>query len=194
LTKLIVVLSSTTVYTIIRYVVYGDVSPIHTPVYLLNKSVSMSSVLFLFLAALNYKSDQKGKMKFWGMAAWHCACLHVLMSFAILSKAYFPKFFGIEKMNLAGEVTILSGVLAAYCFWLVRRNNAVLIRRRRFLLLSCLFVGIHLVAMGSGGWLTVAKWHGGLPPISLLSFVFAVVSLVLFWRAEEEVQAHGLTG
>lgn len=125
ITKLFVILLGTTRYTLIRYVVFGNVSPIHTPAYLLNKSVSMSSVVFLFLASTNYRAAQKEKVRFWGTATWHCASLHILLSFAILTRAYYPQFFGIEKMNLAGEMTVLSGVLAAYCFWSVRRNSAV---------------------------------------------------------------------
>jgi hypothetical protein len=184
--KLIAVLLCTTLYTIIRYVIFGHVSPVHVPVYLLNKSVSMASVVLLSCAAFSYFKQCVDRLRFWGTASLHCACIHVLLSLAILSSAYYPKFFGAEKMNLTGEITILLGVLATYCFWLAHSGRSISARRGTFQLLASLFVGGHLVAMGFRGWLSVEKWHGGLPPISLVSLVFAVVALALFSISREE--------
>lgn len=187
--KLVAVLLCTTVYTLVRYVIYGHVSPVHVPVYLLNKAVSMASVVLLSCAAFSYSRQCVDRLRFWGTASLHCACIHVLLSLAILSSAYYPKFFGPVKMNLTGEVTILFGVLATYCIWLARSGGSVSWRRGTFQLLSTLFIIGHLVAMGFRGWLSVAKWHGGLPPISLVSLVFAVASLVLFSGSRKE-QPH----
>ena len=184
--KLIAVLLCTTLYAIIRYVVFGQVSPIHMPAYILNKSVSMASVFFLFCAALNHAKGQVEKIRFWGAASLHFAYIHILLSLALLSSDYYPKFFGTEKMNLTGEFTILFGVLAAYCFWIARNGKSVLMRLRIPQLLSSLFIAGHLVTMGFGGWLKVEKWYGGLPPISLISFVFAVISLMFFLKTRED--------
>lgn len=184
--KLIAVLLCTTLYTIIRYVIFGHVSPIHVPAYLLNKSVSMASVVFLSYTAFSYSKQRVDSLRFWGTASLHCACIHTLLSLTILSSAYYPKFFNTEKMNLTGEVTILFGVLATYCFWLAHSGKSVLVRRRIFQLLSGFLVVGHLVVMGFGGWLNVEKWHGGLPPISLVSLVFAIASLVLFSKRRAE--------
>ncbi len=184
--KLITVLLVTTLYTIIRYVIFGHVSPNYMPVYLLNKSVSKASVVLLFCTALSHTKDQLGKIKFLGTASLLSAYIHILFSFAILSSAYYPKFFDMEKLNLSGKVTILFGVLAALLFWSIRSVRSAFMVRRKFQLLSGLFVAAHLVTIGFIGWLKVEKWPGGLPPISLLSFVFAIISLVLFLRPREE--------
>lgn len=183
--KLIAVLLFTTLYAIIRYVLFGHVSPVHLPAYVLNKSVAMASVFFLFCASLNHAKGRVEKVRFWGAASLHFAYLHILLSLALLSSAYYPKFFGAEKMNLMGEFTVLFGVLAAYCFWITRSGKSVLMRLGIPQLLSSFFVAGHLVSMGFGGWLEVGKWYGGLPPISLISFVFAVISLALFLKARE---------
>jgi hypothetical protein len=184
--RLIAILLCTTLYTVVRYVTFGDVSPVHLPVFLLNKSVAMASVVLLSCAALSYSQHRIDRLRYWGMASLHCACIHVLLSLAVLSSAYYPKFFGTEKMNVTGELTILLGVLATYCFWLAHSGRSVSVGRGMFQLLASLFVVGHLIAMGLQGWLKVAKWHGGLPPISLVSLVFAVASLVLFSRSREE--------
>jgi hypothetical protein len=161
-------------------VIFENVSPIHIPVFLLNKSISMAAVFFLFLTALQYVRNDIEKTKFWGTASLHCAYLHILLSLAILSSTYYPKFFGVEKMNLIGEISIFFGVLAVYCFWTIRGASSF-IQRQTFQILSSLFIVGHLVAMGFSGWLTIEKWHGGLPPISLISVVFALISFVLFF-------------
>ena len=183
--KVIAVLVCTALYAIIRYVIFGGVSPIHMPAYVLNKSVSTASVSFLFFAALSHAKGRVEKVIFWGTASLHFAYIHVLFSLALLSSAYYPKLFDAEKMNLTGEFTVLFGVLAAYCFWLARTGKSVLMRLRIPQVLSSLFVAGHLVAMGFGGWLKVGKWYGGLPPISLISFVFTAISLALFLKGRD---------
>ena len=184
--KLIAVLLITTLYTLVRYVVFGHVSPVHVPVYLVNKSISMASVVLLSFAAFSYSRQNTDRLRVWGTASLHCACIHVLLSLSILSSGYYPKFFGAEKMNLPGEVAVLLGILAIYCYWLSHYVRTVPMRRGVFQVFASLFVAGHLTVMGFQGWLNVAKWHGGLPPISLVSLVFAVASLMLFSRPRGE--------
>lgn len=178
--SLVSVLVCTTLYTIIRYVVCGPVSLIHVPVYLLNKSVSMASVVLFFLSALQYRKGRLEDAKFLGMASFHCAGVHILLSLSILSAAYYPKFFGADKMNLSGEAMLLFGILAAYCYLFVCKIRKGFFSEKAFRFLVGLFLSGHLVAMGWSGWLTPAKWHGGLPPISLVSFAFVAASVILF--------------
>jgi hypothetical protein len=40
--------------------------------------------------------------------------------------------------------------------------------------------------MGFRSWFQPARWHGGLPPITLLSFMAAAAALFLFLRSKEE--------
>ena len=180
--KLILILTCTTLYTIIRYAVFGHVSAVQIPVYLLNKSISMGSVICLFLAALGYRSGKAAEAKFFGVASFHCACMHILLSLSILSAAYYPKFFGAGKMNLVGGSTLLFGALATYVYFFIYPRRTDLKHLKRVQLLASFLVGGHLVAMGWAGWLTPGKWHGGLPPISLVSFLFVLASFVLFFR------------
>lgn len=181
--KFAFVLGCTSVYTVVRYVAFGEVSPAHIPVYLLNKSVSMASVICLLPTAINHAKGHPKETRYWGTAALNCAFVHILLSLTILSDAYYPKFFGTEKMNLTGELTMLLGVLTTCCFWRFNTACSDFIQRRLRLVLACAFVAGHLAAMGLPGWLAPGKWHGGLPPISLVSFVFAVASLVIFLKS-----------
>ena len=47
------VLAASTAYAVVRYNVFGGVSVANLPAYVLNKSVSVSAVCFLLLAALS---------------------------------------------------------------------------------------------------------------------------------------------
>ncbi|MDA0708654.1 MAG: hypothetical protein O3B73_00420 [bacterium] len=180
--KLAAVAVCTSLYALVRYAVFGGVSPIHIPVYLLNKSVSLACVFFLFFTALGHARSNPEKVSFWGTAVLHSAYLHVMLSLALMSKAYYPKFFGADKMNLTGELTLLFGVAAVYCTWFVRSRRYVFRHRQVFPLLTVFLVMGHLTAMGNAGWLTVEDWHGGLPPITLIGFVLAAISFILFFK------------
>jgi hypothetical protein len=50
-------------------------------------------------------------------------------------------------------------------------------------------VACHLFIMGYDGWLQVQKWNGGLPPITLLSFLLVVSSLAVFMRLSDKQEA-----
>jgi hypothetical protein len=182
--KLIIILLISLIYTIVRYIIFGNVSLIQIPVYLVNKSVAMASVSFMFFAALNYKRQKENQARFWGKASLHSTIMHILLSLAILSKDYYPKFFATQKMNLTGELTIMFGVIAT-CFFLMTSNDKTIsIGPRLLQFFAVLFVLGHLLSMGLGGWLAVDEWNGGLPPISLISFILATINLVLLSKRD----------
>jgi hypothetical protein len=38
---------------------------------------------------------------------------------------------------------------------------------------------VHLVALGIKGWLTPQGWHGGIPPVSLVAVIVALVPILV---------------
>ncbi len=180
ITKLLIVLLITTIYTIIRYVVFGNVDLIHLPIYLLNKSVSMAATIYILFASISYAKGRFKEVKYWGRISWYSVILHILFSFSILSSSYYPKFFGAEKMNLIGELTILFGAVATLTFWFLYTGKKTFKNVQLLQVLTGLLVAAHLVIMGFEGWLDVSKWYGGLPPISLLSFIAIFLSFLFF--------------
>jgi hypothetical protein len=181
-------------YAVIRYVVLGPIEPTHIPVFVLNKSISLASVILMFRAALFHRANLDEGVRAWGTAALHGAYIHVLLSLSILSASYYPDFFDGEMMSLRGELVIGFGVLALYGFWLIRRNRSVWAMTKGLQAISALALAGHVFTRGYVGWLDVSAWHGGMPPISMISFLLATASLFIFTFSGAKKRSDGTTG
>lgn len=179
--QLIGVLLATTAYFSIRYFGFGGGEIQHIPAYLMNMSIATSAVVSVCLFAFSRLRGRKDAAAFWGKATAHLAGIHILLSLVLLSPEYFSKFFDDDgKMKLTGELSFLFGALAAYCYWLIGGTLAASPLRRPVTLLFFILVGGHLVSMGLKGWLDVSGWKGGLPPGTLVAFIFLVVGLAIY--------------
>jgi hypothetical protein len=176
-------------YAVIRYAGFGGVAPIHIPGLLVNKGFCLAACLALAFSATALFRSRMDQFLYWGRAAGQLAFVHVLLALALLSKGNYPKFFAGEQMNLTGEVVLLTGALAAYCFWRLEQNGLLSKVRCHLLSLVSGLTAIHLFVMGYAGWLQPAKWHGGLPPITLLSFLCVTYSLIIFLLYPEKQDA-----
>lgn len=179
------ILFCATVYTVLRYVTFGEVSLEHLPVFLLNKSISFAAVICLFITSVYSMRTDSAAARFWGTATLHLAYIHVVLSLCILTPAYYPKFFDETRMNARGEITMLAGVLAIYGFWYVTRGHDFLLQRPVMKWVSCGLVCVHLIAMGYSGWASVYTWYGYMPPVSLLSFGFTFASFCVLLRTSK---------
>ncbi len=176
----------TLVYAVIRYAGFGHVALIHLPVYIMNKAICMTAVESLLMASLGFMHAEQDKVRFWTNACSQLVFVHIFLSLGILSQGYYANFFDGDKMSLTGELVLLMGVLAVYCFWRLHATGIKPAVRRTLTVLACTFVAGHLFAMGYKDTLNVQKWNGGLPPMSMLSFLLAVSSLIVFLRAKEK--------
>lgn len=138
------------------------------------------AVMCILLTALSFVNKQDQSLKFWGTASLHLVYIHIFTSLALLSESYYPKLFSDRKLDLAGELVVLSGVLATYCYYRIAGANAI--TRKYLQLIGSILVAVHLIAMGFNGWMQPEKWLGGLPPISLVSFCIVVFACTYFVR------------
>ena len=169
-------------YAFTRYVVAGDVSPDQTPVFIVNKAVSLAAALFLALAARASLKGAPQEARTFGAATAHCALLHILLSLPLIRPAYFPSFFNGERFSGLGGASILFGALTAYFYGLLftRRPD-----RPGFLWLKTGAAGAligHLVFMGFPKWIRPTEWPGRLPNVSLISCLFALAALAFCLR------------
>jgi hypothetical protein len=175
----------TALYALIRYAGFGPVALIHVPVYILNKAICMTAVESLLMASIGFMRSERDAVRFWTAACTQLVFVHVFLSLGILPKGYYVHFFDGDKMSLTGEVVLLTGVLAVYCFWRLQAAALKPAVRRTVTILACLLVAGHLFAMGYNDTLRVEKWNGGLPPMSMLSFFLVLSSMVVFLLARE---------
>ena len=127
-----------------------------------------------------------GARKALGMTGFLLVLIHALASFLLFSPAVYGAFFLDDgALTLIGGLSMLFGVLGFVVLWaynmtfqtFLREDEAFIafITSRGFMLFALLLGAAHVFFMGYPGWLDPAGWHGGLPPISLVSFtIFAV--------------------
>ncbi|MFI4862036.1 MAG: hypothetical protein ACIAXF_15325 [Phycisphaerales bacterium JB063] len=185
------------VYAAVRYVGFGGVLPDQLPVYVANKALSWAGVVMITLAVgarplsawLPGAGALREDRRSLGMVGLAFCAVHTVMSLMLLSPAYYAKFY-VEtgRMTTAGEVSMLAGACSlALLVWQSRiapptepgqPNHAA--KHRRALGTAVLALALlHVGFMGWPGWFTPAKWHGGMPPITLLSAAVAALGVAL---------------
>lgn len=185
-------------YAVLRYNVFKGVEWAHLPLYVANKALALSAVVlvaasyFLGGRATSPQGDcvrRARSAKRLGLTGFSLAALHALMSMTLLSPVYFEKLHSADgKLTLAGEAAMLFGVLSLWCLTLPALASLPAMnehlgtegwsRMQRMgywaLALNC----GHVLAMGASGWLDLAGWPGGLPPITLPAFVVGLAALL----------------
>lgn len=172
--------------------VFGDVSVEQIPMYVLNKSVSFAGLILLGWSRCEGDPARRREL---GTLALALVVVHVVLSLTLLNPAYFAKFFHTSGlMTWQAEASMLAGALAflAIC-WLFlasqgRRERSATSRRASLVpglgrVMLALTAG-HVALMGYAGWLTPSRWHGYLPPITLLSFAAALI--LFFCRRRDD--------
>ena len=176
-------------YAVVRYNVFKSVPLDHLPMYVVNKVVAMTA---LFLIGLSNVSQDNATRRGAGLMGFAVAGLHVLISQALLSPDYYPKLFalsdGLKGYVLTGELSILSGCLGFFLLFVLAWPKSSQTATSWFKALPWIVRGVllltalHCMFYGASGWFSPAKWPGyHLPPITLLSFLFALGALI--WGA-----------
>jgi len=182
-------------YAILRYHILGPVEWKDFPFFILNKGISLAALLLLVLnfsvgplknIGLPVPVSWLSARKILGMTGFLLALIHVLMSFMLFKPEIYGKLFEVDgSLTLFSGLSMLGGTLSFVVLWGYNlsfqthlRDEKAFIRfitSRSFLLLAMLLSAVHLFFMGFEGWLSPSGWHGGLPPISLVAFVFFAI-------------------
>ncbi len=195
----VVVFGAAVLYAITRYHLAGDVEWRHFPLFILNKATSLAAVIFVACSYLVGKifrwhdHDRQLRLvviKFCGLVGFFLAAVHAFLSLALLSPAYYGKYFDDGgRFNLQGEVALAVGVVALFLLLSPAITTLPMMakalggvrwkRNQRMGYVALSFVVVHLVALGYKGWLAPQGWQAGLPPISLLAVTAALIPLVV---------------
>ena len=186
-------------YSVVRYHIAGPVPWKDFPFFIMNKGISLSAFILLTcnfgLGPLNNLGVKVpvgwlNARKAMGMTGFLLVMIHALMSFLLFNASVYGKFFlDNGTLTLLAGLSMLFGILAFVVLWgynmsfqtFLREDKAFIqfITSRKFMLFALLLGAAHLFFMGYEGWLKPAGWHGGLPPISLVAFVFFAVGYII---------------
>ncbi|WP_430817034.1 hypothetical protein [Carboxylicivirga sp. RSCT41] len=186
-------------YAICRYHVLGPVPWKDFPFFILNKGIALSAFILLTFnfsfgplnnLGVNVPEGFLAARKSIGMTGFLLVLIHALMSFLLFKPEIYGQFFQPDgTLTLFGGLSMLGGILALVVLWGYNlsfqthlRDDERFIRfitSRKFFLSAMTFSLLHLFFMGFKGWMVPSGWHGGLPPISLVSFVFFLLAYVI---------------
>lgn len=173
-------------YAALRYVVVGPVPAAHLPLYVANKAAAFAGITLLGLALLvaplgarlgSLARLDRGVL---ARAGGALSAGHALGSVLLLSAPRFPDLYAADGLLTGrGEVAMAAGVVATVALlWQGHRPGSW--RRTRLLVVAVAVA--HAAAIGWPKWLAPASWHGGLPPITLLSALIGAGALAA-WAA-----------
>ena len=186
-------------YAVARYNIFGDVPWKDIPIYILNKGISLASIVLLVVSfslgplkdlGITISDRLLGARKVMGIVGLVYVVVHVLMSMSIFNGSYYPNFF-LEntRLSLSGGLCLLAGIisfvsLGIYYFSLkenLKRAYRIveILSKKTIIIATLFFLGVHLFFVGYTGWVAVNDWYGGLPPISLLSFTIFFLGFLI---------------
>ena len=186
-------------YAVLRYHVAGDVPWSEFSLFILNKGLCLAGFILL---AFNFAFGPVKNLglaipgawldarKACGMTGFLLVLIHALISFLLFSTPYYGKFFGADgTLTGTASLSMLAGIFGFVFLWAynlsfqtkLSEDTAFIqfITSRPVLVWALSLGGLHLVLMGYGGWLKPGDWHGGLPPISLVAFIFFCAGYLL---------------
>jgi DMSO/TMAO reductase YedYZ heme-binding membrane subunit len=194
------------IYAILRYHMAGDVPWSHFPLFILNKATSLAAVGFLACSYLVGKiirwhdHDPRLRLvviKLFGLVGFFLAGIHAFFSVCLLTPAYYGKYYNPDgRLNLQGELALTVGIIALFLLigpaiatlpMMAKAVGGVRWKRgQRMGYLTLALVAVHLTVLGLKGWLAPKDWHGGMPPISLVALVLAVIPLFMKKKLDHE--------
>lgn len=186
-------------YGILRYNIFDGVSWNYLPLFISNKAISFSAIIFIALSCSlrslvrlwpSIFSPLLNHRKYFGLLGFGLAVVHSIISVLIFKPEYYSKFFtGNGQLTFSGELSMFFGVFAFLVFAMMAIVSvpgiAVSMDRktwRRILKygpVGLFLTLLHLVMMGYKSWLDPASWPANLLPISLLAAMVAGIAIIL---------------
>ena len=186
-------------YTILRYHIVGNTPLSQFPLYILNKGLALTGFILL---GINFSIDPLNNIgtgigKKWlnirpslGVSSFLLIFTHLFLSLILLNPANYQKFFLVNgSFTTNGGLSMLTGVIAFLVLWIytisfqtfLREDKAFIkfITSRKVILMAMVFTAAHIFFMGYQGWLTPQNWPGGLPPITLISFIIFIIAYII---------------
>lgn len=197
LTVFVIVVSY--LYAIVRYNIFDGVGWSYLPLFISNKAISFSALIFMALSCClgalvrfwpKIFSPVLNQRKYFGLLGFGLAVAHSIISVLIFNPEYYAKFFaGNGQLTFAGEMSMFFGVFAFWVFGMMAIVSVPGVedsidrktwrRIHKYGPAGLFLTLLHLVMMGYTSWLDPASWPAGLFPISLVAAVIAGLGISL---------------
>lgn len=183
-------------YAVVRYHVFAGVPWSELPLFVSNKGLALASVLLFalaYLASRQVPDDAGARMarrrlaRRSGLAGFWLMIAHVAISLGILGARRYPVLVDAAGLTTAGVVCLVMGACGTLVFAVpaltssprvsMRLSRGGWRRSQQLGYVALALTGAHVLAVGMHNFLAVERWPGGLPPITLLSFVACLVPI-----------------
>lgn len=169
-------------YATVRYNVFKGVPWSDWPAYTVNKAMAFASLILIVATVIRIRRGLPTASVM--AAAGALGLVHSLLSFALLNPLYYPKLYQDGKLTAVAAIAMTLGAMATAAMDVgARRAHAWRpLHRHAALALVALAVGLHAALPAAKSWLAIDTWPGGMPPITLLSFLAGVLALGVWVR------------
>ncbi|NPA43077.1 MAG: hypothetical protein GXO27_03495 [Chlorobi bacterium] len=184
------VLAFTYLYAALRYVVFGPYDVNALPIFITNKALAFSFVINLYILSSPWIKGVRRSIV--GIANVGVGTLHTLLSIILIPSHFFKKFYAATgEMTGTFGAMILFGILAFILMIIISRGFQYQHKYskywqtflfERLFLVFLVFIGLHIFIYSVEGWFRPSDWYGGMPPISLLSFLFLLGATLHFFQ------------
>lgn len=163
----------TLIYAYLRYSVFGKFEPPNIALFIGNKVLIFTAIVLIPFFIKTKDNSFKLTLNVF-------IILHIISSLYLLRPAIFPNLFNDSAMiNTHGNIIVLFGILAAVFFFNSITKKFIEISPTLNSSILFIFVIAHNISIGWNGWFNYQEWNGGMPPISLLTTLIVIYSLIL---------------
>lgn len=193
---IILTISLTLAYAVLRYHIFKGVEWDHFPLYISNKAIAWTALILLGVSLTLRGRTSLAVRRICGLYGFYLGTLHALISFIVLRPNYFPKLFNEGQLTLLAESSMLAGIIGftfmmRYQFMRLEPSakNIPANAKRNIGVALIAFTFLHTTLLGWKGWWDVSAWPGYLPPITILSSITALVFLFIAYREWNDEQS-----
>lgn len=169
------------VYATVRYNVFKGVAWSDWPHYTGSKILALASLILIAVAVARLAARQARPIRRLMAVASGLAIAHALVSLGLLDPGYYESYFAGDRLTLTGGGSVMLGALAvALLQWgKGRRGSSTPDAAVKPLALLAFLSGLHAALPATANWFAPEKWPGGMPPITLISFLIGLAALGL---------------
>ena len=172
-------------YAWLRYISFGPYTN-NDFLFVLNKSFAFSVIGIMFTAYLPV-AYRKLRRDILGYAAFYFTLIHFILSLILLPGKYYHHYHKPDgRLCFDFKMAVIMGIvsffvlLVMYCFFKLKKKSGI--NPKIFGCLTCTYyltlLG-HIYFLGYENWVHPEKWHGGMPPITLISFILMIFFIPL---------------